>query len=541
VSERPRRCRGDGGAYIVMYALLAVVLFTMAAIVLDLAALRQGRRADRAAADLAVTAAATVLAPLRPSTYAQACRAAWDYVLENRDDATGAETPPDCATSFPAVTCDPTTPVTAVGTAGPLTVSITYPVPDGDPLMLAEVQSGDQAQAIDPAVDGAACQRIAVRIERERTFLFGGIAGTPSGRTDVHAVARAEVQTGPVIPAVVALDPSGCDALAVSGAGGQLQIDPAAGGLAIVDSDASGCAAGATITAPPPSSLTAGVTGSIRSYALSGAGFPRAWSGNVVPAPSPALEPTGRAFLDLRYDCGPPCGQPAGQLSQLRATLGGPGAPAGFATYLGPCVVAAMDPPVVVPGDVYVPCPVFQVEGAASFLGARTVFAGDVSVGATACFAVNDSSCGAVGAPAQDAVVYLQGGGTLSKADRGDVVLTRTFVYAGGTLIVPVADQFGTSRLSWTAPLGGDFEDLLFWSDSALPARVGEQQTMAVEGTIATPNATIVLASKHLAGLSQPLQVVAQRVHVDDTGVVVLNPGAGRATGLVARLVKLLR
>jgi uncharacterized membrane protein len=90
-----RRLHGDDGAYIVIYALLAVVLFTMAAIVLDLAALRQGRRSDHAAADLAATAGATALDPLRPSTFASACQETWDYVLANRDDAGGAVSPPD--------------------------------------------------------------------------------------------------------------------------------------------------------------------------------------------------------------------------------------------------------------------------------------------------------------------------------------------------------------------------------------------------------------------------------------------------------------
>jgi hypothetical protein len=442
------------------------------------------------------------------------------------------------------VACDPTAPVTVVGTAGPLTVSITYPVPDSDPLMRAEVQGGDLSQAVDPAVDGVACQRLAVRIERTRPFLFGGIAGTSSGRTDVHSVARAVFEPGAVVPAVVALEPSGCDALAVSAAGGQLLLDPAGGGLGIVDSDASSCAAGgATITAPPPGSLSAGPGGVLRSFALSGAGFPRAWSGNVVPAPSPALSRTGRAFLDTRYDCGAPCGEAVGKLTALRAVLAGPGAPAGFVTYAGPCAVGPADPPVIVLTDVYVPCPVFQLDGQASFLGARTVFAGNVNVGATACFAVNDSGCGAVGGGAQDAVLYLQGAGSLAKADKGDVVLSRTFVYTGGgTVTAPVADQFGTSRLTWTAPLGGDFEDLLLWTDAVGgTVSVGEQQTMSVEGTIAAPVGTVALSAKPGGGTTQPLQVVARFVRLDARGTVTLTPGPGRATGLVTRLVKLLR
>ena len=51
-----------------MYALLGVAFFTMAAVVLDIAALRNGRRADRTAADLAVTAGVTDLEVTDPSS-----------------------------------------------------------------------------------------------------------------------------------------------------------------------------------------------------------------------------------------------------------------------------------------------------------------------------------------------------------------------------------------------------------------------------------------------------------------------------------------
>ena len=102
-SEQPARERSgfsaertdEHGAYLILYALLAVVFFTFAAIVLDIAALRNGRRADRTTADLAATAGATELSVTDASSVAGACDAAWGYVLANRTEAPGTITAPD--------------------------------------------------------------------------------------------------------------------------------------------------------------------------------------------------------------------------------------------------------------------------------------------------------------------------------------------------------------------------------------------------------------------------------------------------------------
>src|SRR5688572_11994544 len=109
----------------------------MAALVLDIAALRHGRRADRAAADLAVTAGVAELDAGEPSSFAAACEATWGYLLANRTEAPGAVTPPDCTAAFPVT--DACTPFvgarTAAATIGPLAIEITHPVPDASPLM----------------------------------------------------------------------------------------------------------------------------------------------------------------------------------------------------------------------------------------------------------------------------------------------------------------------------------------------------------------------------------------------------------------------
>ncbi|HEX4979069.1 MAG TPA: hypothetical protein VFV35_03290 [Acidimicrobiales bacterium] len=530
--------RGDDGAYLVLYSLLAVGLFAAVALVLDIAALRQGRRSDRAAADFAAAAGASTLDPVAPSSYAEACEAAWDYVVLNRDAAGGAVSPPDCLGTFPPVACDPLVPATATGTLGPLTVSITYPVPDGDDLLRAEVAGGDVTQTTDAARDGEPCQRVAVRVQRERDFLFRGLTSADSGRTDVHAVARRVVQSGPDVPAAVALDPTGCPAVAASF--GELEVLPAAPGAPgklVVDSDLSGCG-GFALEAP----FLGGAAiraGEIEAFALTGPHAARVRSGDVTPAPVGVTTRLGRSFLDARYDCGPACGEPAGELDALRAQFGA-GTPAGLVVDASMCAVPFATS-VVHAVDTYIDCPGgLRVDGALTLLGASTVTAGDVHIGPTGCLAVNDGACGApVGSVRTEAVLYVRG--DLSKEDLGDVALTNTFLYAGGTVTVPRGALLGTSSFRATAPLTGPFEDLLLWTETVGDATLGEQQSFLLEGTVAAPNATVVLATRPLGGATVAAQVVASRIRLEGTGSYRLSPSAARATGAVARQAKLIR
>lgn len=550
-----RRVRfDDAGAYIVLYALLATALFTVAAVVLDLAALRQGRRADRAAADLAATAGASVLDPLVPSSAAAACQTAWDYVVLNRDAAEGAVSAPPCSATFSGGSpCDPVVASTATGTLGPLTVSITYPVPDTSPLMQAEVQGGDRPQAPVASFDGPACGRVAVRVQRTRRFLFGGLAGTPSGSTDVHAVARASVQPGTVVPGIVSVETTGCDGVSLSSDGGRLEVDPSGDGLVVVDSDASGCGAGGfAVSAPSPSALRAGggAGGGISSFALAGPGFAQAWSGDVVPAPTPALARTGRSFLDVRYNCGPPCGQAQGALDALRSSLGpvgGPGEPVFqySGTVPGSCVVDAADV-VELPVDVRVPCDAsvggLRVDGRLTLHGSTNVFDGGVVVTADGCLAVNDAACGSAVTVAKDSVLYVRAG-DVAVQWRGAAVLGRVFGYlASGVVRVDVGHPALPDRIAWTAPLAGDFEDLMGWSDSGGGvSSLSEQQSTQYEGTFVQPGGTVVLEGKPGSSTTQALQLVAARVRLQGSGTFELQPSSLRATGLVARIIKLIR
>ena len=558
------RRRDETGAYLVLYALLAVVFFTVAAIVLDIAALRQGRRADRAAADLSATAAVAELDAADPASFARACEDAWGYVLANRTEASGTITPPSCNTVFPASdACTGTTAArTATATIATLTVSITHPVPDSSPLMRAEAQGGDIVQAVDPARDGSPCERIAIRIVRTRTFLFAQIAGALGGTTDVHSVARALTATSTTeVPAVVAVEPTLCRALTTDPGAGSLQLGSAAqAGLAIVDTDASGAGCGGGTYAIMAGGSTdpidriranaaGAVTGQIRSYALAGTNFANAYApgdvggGRLVPQPSPVLVRTGRALIDNRYRCGT-CAGGSDVITPLVAARGGPGAPPGTTfTYSGPCTSPAGPPQEVTADHVYVDCPTLIVEGRVTFHGRSVTLAGNLTLAGNSCVAVNDVLCGAAGVTSQDASIYVRG--SVDKATKGQLGLPRTFLYAGGTLTVGVDEDttVENSTLLWTAPLAGSFGDLLFWSEATGQMTIGEQKNTTLEGTFFAPRAPLVVNPRSTggAGVTSQLQAVARTVRLTGTGVFRLQPSADRATGAFTRQVRLIR
>ena len=548
------------GAYLVLYALLGVVFFTMAAIVLDIAALRQGRRADRAAADLAATAGVAELDRHDPSSFARACDDAWGYVLANRTEAAGTITPPDCVATFPVTdACTGTTAArTTIGTIGTLTVSITHPVPDSSTLMRAEAQGGDISQSIEPALDGSPCERLAVRIVRDRTFLFAQIAGAIGGTTDVHSVARALTTTSTTeVPAIVAVDPTGCGTLLTDPAAGSLQVGSAAqAGLAIVDSDGSACAAGSyVISAGAPGDgadriravPTGTTTGQLRSFALAGTNFAAAYDpaavgdGRLRPQPEPVVARTTRRLIDERYRCAT-CPGGSDVITPHVANRSGPGAPAGTtATYAGGCTIPSGPAQTLSATHVYVDCDPFVIEGPVTFLGTSVTVAGSVIVTDSGCVAVNDTTCGASGVTSQDADIFVRG--TFTKAVKGQVAFPRTFLYAAGSINVGVDEDttVGNSTLTWSAPTTASFEDLLFWTESAAAITIGEQKNTSLVGTFFAPNAMVTLNPRNGGGVTTPLQVVASRVRLTGAGTYRLQPTPDRATGAFTRQVRLIR
>jgi hypothetical protein len=546
---------------LILYALLAVAFFTMAAIVLDLAALRTGRNADRAAADLAVTAGVTVLDATDATSVAGACNAAWGYVLANRSETQGAITAPDCAGAFlPTDTCSSalTGARTASGSIGDLTVEITNPVPDSSALMQAETQGGDSPQSIVAATDGLPCERLAVRIVRPRRFLLSGVVGIFSGSTDVHSVARPLTATSTTeVPAVVALERTACDALRTDPGGSVLELGSAAqAGVAIVDSDGSGAGCGFTIAAgdagDPAGRLVAKAAGptagQIRSFALSGSTFAAAYdpaavgTGRLAPQPTPALARTGRALVDSRYHC-PACGPGGDPIGALETARSGPAAPATTTlVYPGPCTISGGPGAVLAAVHLYVDCDDLVIDGPVTFLGQSLTVKGNVTITDQGCLAVNDTACGGAGITVQDADVFVRG--SFAKAAKGEAVLPRTFVYAVGSFASGVDPDtaVGNSSLQWSAPQLGPYEDLLLWTETAAPVVIGEAKVVALDGTLVAPEAPVSLNARNGGiGVTASMQVVGRTVRVTGAGTFRLEPTPGRATGSLTRQVRLIR
>jgi hypothetical protein len=230
----------DDGAALLFVAMAMLLILGIAALVIDLGALRYDLRADRLASDLAATAGASALDPLDPASGPhEACEIAKDYALLNLGESSW-DVEPNCA-PIPTYCDEGTIPPPVSGDVGPYHVEIVYPVPDDSPLM--------SERSLDAPVDGPQCSRVGVSITRNRVSTFARILGVDEQSTEVRSVARYSTggDEGEVVPLVI-LEPHECNALYTSGQGKvtvSYYQDLASGlsspGLIVVDSDATAC------------------------------------------------------------------------------------------------------------------------------------------------------------------------------------------------------------------------------------------------------------------------------------------------------------
>jgi Flp pilus assembly protein TadG len=254
---RPAATSADeSGAVLILYAVVLVVMLMMVAIVTDLGAMRADIRQTQSVSDMAATAGALSLAPEAEGTPSDACRAAWRYVIANVPTASGAtdpcapfvdyDDPPSCPETDQYVTA-------ALGEDHEATIM--WPVSDDvvggtDSVIGFAPWSGGH---YDTEVDGPRCERLLVRIQRTRGFIFGNaLAGVASGTVARPAVARGGAnEITPTPPVLVVLNPHGCETLTASGAGaGYIHVaegldkDGNPPGVITVDSDGSECGSG---------------------------------------------------------------------------------------------------------------------------------------------------------------------------------------------------------------------------------------------------------------------------------------------------------
>jgi hypothetical protein len=582
------KLRTDSGVTAVLVAIMMLLIMGVAALAIDLGSLRFDIRADRLASDMAAVAGAGAIDPLTGSNGEEACQQAWDYAWLNLSDLGGPPPPIDC-TPF-AGTCNPSSPVTITETLAPYRIHITFPVVDTDPLMAG--------QGLHSLVDGRACQRFGVRIERDRDLTFARVLGFDVESTDVRSVARLGSGTGAgeLVPLVV-LEPYRCDALYTSGQGKVtvrwFQQSP---GLIVVDSEASDCGPsnpysidsqgtqkGWIRAIPVPSH---DIPSAILTYALSGAASAnpaRAYDpadlsdavgpGDGVDPSDPVASwfrlfprPTGigsrvtRAPIDWRYNCKGTYPDHLG-ISIGGCATAGPGTayidllvqdygtigtnPPGFIRrWTDHYLCSPPDPSVIsVTGNWYVDCPGtsgnqgLHVGNGVSvtFADGNVVFDGQVRVFGS--LTINPGG-------AEDHVVYLREG-EFEKDAQATVSMEHTFVYLEDGR---VDFNGGSGGLVWSAPdgLGFDpwgplFDDLALWSESSEEHRIGGQAGNDLEGTFFTPNANPFVLSGQGSQFQTKAQFLTRRLELSGQAEVVMSPNPDRVTLIPIREIRLIR
>lgn len=553
----------DGGAIMVLYAVLLAVLIGMAALVLDLGALRVDRRQSQTAADMAAVAGSYALETNGSLDTVGACNAAWQYVLSNTPGIPSTTTGP-CSTFFSVTSCDPATAVTASKTVGAYVVSITTPVPDTSPLM--------GSQTVDATIDGGACDRVGVAIQRTRGFVFGPVLGYSQGSAGATAVGRSFPGGKSEDVPLVILDPTGCSVLSASGQGNILvQNAGATPGRIAIDSTGAACNSNSYVLDAGSSNNTSikavdGVDANgnvkpagILMYALypgSGGNAAQAYNPAQVTAGRLAPRPTGhqlvtRRPIDQAFNCKSPiinCTVPPYIDNNIRTPIGCPTiatsscattAPTGYDTYTGVCNPASNVTVPAPPHGVgwWVNCPGgFTPNGAAvTFTSGNVVFQGTVTVKSSGSLIINSAS-------ATDDFVAIRSGGLVKDA-QATIKLNRSTVYLHNGFTNLAA---GTGKctvppcLSWTAPTGGAFKSLALWSESATTHAMGGAADLSLAGLFFIPNALFSYTGQPVQTQTQA-QFVVFRMEAKGQGSLVMMPNPDLQIAIPIGGAKLVR
>jgi len=541
-----RALRDECGAYAILYGLVVVVIVMTAAIVIDLSSMREDRRIERLAADAAATAGAMELNALAGSANAQsACLKAWSYLKANLPDA-GSATPECPLDSFPdAFTACPDDVRSVTSAAGPWAITITWPVPDDDPLMTDPNVTGraGYTQPLDPEVDGNdACGRIGVSVGRDREFVLAGAGGFFGASTQNASVARADDGTtfSLEMPLVV-LDQSGCEPLQVDGGSSIIVrnngITP---GRIAIDSTGAECGTSHYVM------VANGSTNKIRAYngdsGAQGRIFtvanpydkaanfaadvcdenedPALTSHSICPRPVPFIQIT-RKYWDWPYHCttattaplSAPCttGEPdhIGDLQDAFQEFTRSDALADSTNWelVEGAACRVRTPTQYVDGkNVFVNCPNFKVEESVTFGGNLVIFAGDVTPegpsGSPACIRFNyagvGNPCDPVTARRTDEMrVYLKNGNLTRR--NINFVAPETFIYQDTSIDENVVIDFGTGsagRVYISAPTNDTkpFFNLAIWSENCAGRSDASPSDIPCDGD-ATPSSTNGLGS----------------------------------------------
>ncbi|MEY2430807.1 MAG: hypothetical protein QOC92_532, partial [Acidimicrobiaceae bacterium] len=401
-----------------MVALCMIALLTVLAIVVDLGSTRAIRSGTRSAADSGSTAGAVALAEAANSV--AACEDAFAYTFKLLGDSEPSSASISTACSSFSGPCDAAVARPATLPVGSVTVTVTNPVPDDNPLMKATSLGTGLPQTINAPTDGLPCDRVGVEINRPQASVFRGIVGGGSNSFTVHSVAlrTSKPGKGEITPALVALNQSACKAID-SGNGLIYVMGNAKGpGIAYSDSDGPSCSStnpiisgGSAGQVCAQSSSAVGQIGwyqapisrayntstSVYSNADATCGTPRLNSYRYVGQLAARTERLTRKPIDKVYRCSsvndeggqPVCAEaddPVKFLEDL-SNSSTSAKPAGFTVH-DDCSTSAG---ITFSVDTWVNCPSFSVRGGIVSItnGATVIFNGSLSVEAGGDLQVN--------------------------------------------------------------------------------------------------------------------------------------------------------
>ena len=576
----------ERGASMIMVAMALFVLFGTSALAVDIGALWLDRSADQKVTDSA--AAAAVLEAVTTDGQ-EACAAALAYAAVNSDEI-GTLDASGC-TVFAAV-CNPGIAKTHTVSSGRYVITVTYPVPNADPLMTSGI-IGASSQALDPT-DGEPCDRVGVEMSATRESLFAQLLGFGQGTTSVHTVATAAIDDSDPPINLLVLDRTGCQSIWVQGGGGiivdaVIAVDDdgnevgLAPGIAAADSDGSaGCVANGVIdldgtnstlradgpTCPGQSgthsvgAYTAGEgCGRVQTFAPGTPGcdpvvnVPACTPGSgganqPAPAPTALARRLTRAPVDYPYNCWGDYTAPPSGLSWATSPLTGnqsiPGCTTGGNDHIYDLIQAvgqngpvggftAWNATLGHSCDLGSGAPAITVNGdvridCPSFTVRNNVrIVGDVVFDGNVMVTAS-GHLNIDNSLGSPGWAFFRNG-LLSKGGSAHLTFDYTSVYMSRTSQIAMAA--GAGSLTWIAPDSDNFNDLALWSDSPLVQSWAGQAALRMEGVFFMP-----LARVDYSGTSGQNQTNAQWIAFALTarggGNLVVRPSVDRAvpTGL---------
>lgn len=584
----------DRGASMILVASALFVLIGASAIAVDIGALWLQRSADQKVTD---NAAAAATLEVTSTDGQQACEVALSYVAVNTDEISSLDDS-GCATAFSS-TCTPGESLTV--NSGRFTVTASYPVSDGDPLMTSGI-IGARSQTLH-SDDGQPCERFGVKMEAVRNSLFAQFLGHEQGSTSVHTVAAStRSEDGPPLNLLV-LDRTECQTVHVEGNGGiivdAVVVEDESGnpvgltqGLVATDSDGSaGCSSDGVIDVDGGNSeiradgpegcadqigthdvdgFTAGEgCGLVQVFAPGTPGCEQSVNtpactpgsgGDNKPLPDPTALPgrITRESVDHRFNCWPDYTSPPSGTDWATSPLTGDqsinGCTDGTTDHLYDLIIDV--------GSTGNPINRGLWDKWNADLGRGcTVDSGDVTINGNVVFdcsplsvkdnvtingnvvfdgdveVTSDGHLDVSNTSGSPGWAFFRGG-TLSKGGSSSLTFDQTTVYMSETS--GVAMSGGDGSLTWVAPETGDFEDLALWSDSPTVHEWAGQAGLVMEGIFFTP-----LATGDYSGTSGQNQTdaqwIADKLVARGQGKLVIRPSVERGISLGNPIVNLIR